>query len=158
MHAVKVLSPGPGNSVLAETSIFVTNAFPPQRSATGTHYRYGPPTPPYTILDPEGSVPELVTLVPAIGTCRACPTHAPSPRSEIELHCSSPRQHPIHHPPPGKTHTPRLYHEAVYARSLLTIYWRSRWSRGKCVQKGPCSFHLTESKVVADLTCDVYGR
>ena len=64
-----------------------------QRSTTSTHYRYGLPSLSYSILDSEGSVPALGTLVPAIGTRRPCPTHAPSPRSEIELHCSSPRHH-----------------------------------------------------------------
>ena len=141
MHAVKVPSPGPANSVLTcQNEHLRHNAFPPQRSATGTHYRYGPPSPSYAILDPEGSVPELGTLIPAIGTRRACPTHAPSPRSEIELHCSSPRHHLSTVSFISSSYT-KTISQTVHTHSLLTIYWRSRWSR-VVMRKGSCSLSL----------------
>ena len=157
MHTDKVPSPAPANSVLTCRNEHLRhNASPPQQSATGTHHRYGPHTSCYTILDPGGSIPKTGTLVPAIGTRR----HAQHMPPALDLR-SSYVAHPC-----DKTlfifsskviHSHQDYIAFIYAHNVVTIYWRSRWSRGR-YKKGPCSFTQQKVKAVADLASDVYGR
>ena len=141
MHAVKVPSPGLANSALTCRNEHLRhNAFPPQQSASGTHYRYGPPTSSYTILDPEGSVPKLGTLVPVIGLAGHA-QHMPSALDPRSSYIAHPRDITLSTVSFICSSYTKTTPQTVHTHSLLTIYWRSRWSR-VVMRKGSCSLSL----------------